>query len=628
MNRVLFFVLSLSPFAHALLHESTYFSFSPGPFVDVRSKAADHVQKASGLQNLSASIIRLAEKVAQDWNVTGIGVGVVENGTTIFAGGVGYADKGAQKLVDGNTLFQIASTSKAFTSMLALIGMEKNKLDIDAPVTDILPDWKLTPTDTAGTPTKLLTLRDLLSHRTGLPRHDVAGFSAPTREDLLARLKYQAMDKPIRYSGEYSNEMFTSAGVAAAATFKHGQTWEEAIVDEVFKPLGMSSTYPNMSSVPQQVRTNLSKGYSAGNVVPGLDIDVSAPAGGIVSNVNDLLAWVKLHLRQSAQLVNRTVLPGPLLLKPATYANTLKGNTPFAMYTTSDEYTLGWWSSIVRQEEIEKEVLIFHGGNLPGFATNIGFLPNAGHGVIVLTNEANSFARDVLLLGIVDLLLGCQATGCVNYTPIYKDAAAAAAKAVEAANQALQQKIANSKNKVPKFPLSTYVGDYLGVNYGMPGYTVNLKNAGSGASEFLQICGPLLADPQKPWATNCLPLCHLFNDTFSFAPPGPECSKAAVAGALTVTFESSSGRVNAFLIPLEAAVAPIVFPKKGINAPTSLPAPTAVAPTVATPEKSNALTYSVGSAVGGVVVGAAVTYLFMRSRKKSQPLLSDYHVMS
>jgi CubicO group peptidase (beta-lactamase class C family) len=117
------------------------------------------------------------------------------------------------------------------------------------------PSWQLTPKDTAGTDTNHLTLRDLMSHRTGLPRHDFSGFTSRTREQLLGRLKFEAMDpdKPIRYTpGEYNNEMFVSAGVAAATALR--KTWEEAVFEEIFKPLNMSSTYSNFSSVPSQVK--------------------------------------------------------------------------------------------------------------------------------------------------------------------------------------------------------------------------------------------------------------------------------------------------------------------------------------------------------------------------------------
>ena len=191
--------------AMLVVSTSAEFLFTPPPLMNPlgvqREQPSGRMHaSARSPSDVVADIQKIAEATRKAWNVTGLSVGVVVNGTAIFAGGFGLADKAANRAATNQTLYQIASNSKAFTSMLALMLVDDGALDLDRPVRNFLPSFMLTPDDTDHEQTQMLTPRDLMSHRTGLPRHDIAGFTSPTREVLMGRLQYQAMDKPIRYN--------------------------------------------------------------------------------------------------------------------------------------------------------------------------------------------------------------------------------------------------------------------------------------------------------------------------------------------------------------------------------------------------------------------------------------------
>jgi CubicO group peptidase (beta-lactamase class C family) len=499
---------------------------------------------------MDASIADLAKEAMAVWNITGMAVGVIKNYEVVFSGGFGQADVLANTSVTDRTLFQIASNSKAFTSMLLLELAAKQLLNLDRPVREFLPAFKLASDDTIGEQVDRLTLRDLMSHRTGLPRHDFEGFTSPTRSEVISRLQYQAFDKPARYApGEYNNNMFVSAGVAAEAVT--GQTWEQLVDELIFAPLGMTRTFANLSSVPDSEQPFLSKPYSQHRQVPYMSADVSAPAGAIVSNVADLLKWVALHLRQSAPLFSKQAPPGAMLLNTTGYINLVQGITPFPMYTMFDQYTLGWWLVALSSHDTTQPLFV-HGGNLNGFSSNIGFLPSLGHAIVVLTNEDSSLGRDALLLSLADYLTN------TSRSPTYNDAFRAVLNREVAAEkletQALQDKISRTPGpgRVPSLPLSTYCGIYDGSPLGLASMEIQV----AGAS--IQLCGALLANLTAPSARSCQSLSHMWYDTFALA----DEVASIRASSLTVQFVTDGyGGLSGMTVPIERAVPSAFFPK-------------------------------------------------------------------
>ena len=146
-------------------------------------RGAAHVDRPAGTaapaacETLAAFAAQVAEETRVAFNVTGMSLGVVCNHSVVFAGGFGLADKAAGHRADEHSLYQIASNTKAFTATLALQLEEQRLLDLDAPIRQANPAF--TMTDPSGS--EILTPRDLLSHRTGLPGHDRITFRAPNR---------------------------------------------------------------------------------------------------------------------------------------------------------------------------------------------------------------------------------------------------------------------------------------------------------------------------------------------------------------------------------------------------------------------------------------------------------------
>ncbi len=193
-------------------------------------------------------------RVLNDWKVAGFAVAVVEKGKVVYSKGFGYRDYDKKLPVTPNTLFAIGSCTKAFTSSLVGLLQKDGKIEYDQPVTKYLPDLKFYNDDLNNH----LTVRDMMCHRTGLPRHDFSWYLAnTTRDSLIARIQYLDPSAPLRQTWQYNNFMFLAQGVLAEKLF--GKTWEENVRDKIFKPLGMKSSIFTMGEMEKS--SDASRGY-------------------------------------------------------------------------------------------------------------------------------------------------------------------------------------------------------------------------------------------------------------------------------------------------------------------------------------------------------------------------------
>src|ERR1700752_4237735 len=188
------------------------------------------------------------EQTLKDWNTPGIGVGIVVNDKLVFAKGYGYRDYEQKLPFTPTTLCQIASNSKLFTAVSAGMLVEEGKLTWDKPVRDSVPAIQFYNDQLNNN----VTLRDMLSHRTGVTRHDLIWFKSPfTRKELFERLKYLEPQEPMRQTFLYNNLMYAGAGYVIE--LKSGKRWEEFVRERIFSPLEMPTTnYPiaDMTSHP------------------------------------------------------------------------------------------------------------------------------------------------------------------------------------------------------------------------------------------------------------------------------------------------------------------------------------------------------------------------------------------
>jgi CubicO group peptidase (beta-lactamase class C family) len=268
-----------------------------------------------------------------------------------------------------------------------------------------------------------MTLRDVLCHRSGLPRHDLMwAMNDDTTEGYMRRLRYVDADKPIRYSTEYNNFGFVIAGQAAAAV--SGKPWYDLVQERILNKLGMNRTYPIFRHVPESEKDSLSQCYGdptkPTSVVPRMVIDETGAAGSVVSNVEDMALWLQSWIqiwRGLSPLVSfrrgedfRT----PNMLFPL--LNRLFGS-----------YALGTWIEQYR-DTADGYPIVFqhHGGNLNGMASQAGIIigPRGGNGsgIVILTNQNGSPAPRPIFLAITDILYPKKATQpSVDWNRVYQD---------------------------------------------------------------------------------------------------------------------------------------------------------------------------------------------------------------
>ncbi|PYU10073.1 MAG: penicillin-binding protein, partial [Acidobacteria bacterium] len=198
--------------------------------VAARAQDADVAKKLQGFD-------AYMEQTLKDWNTPGVGVGIVVGNKLVFVKGYGYRDYEKKLPFTARTLQPIASNSKLFTAVAAGMLVEEGKLTWDKPIKQSVPEIEFYNDQLNNN----VTLHDMLSHRTGVTRHDLIWFKSPfTRKELFERLKYLEPQEPMRETFLYNNLMFAAAG--QVIEMKSGKRWEDFVRERIFTPLGMSTT--------------------------------------------------------------------------------------------------------------------------------------------------------------------------------------------------------------------------------------------------------------------------------------------------------------------------------------------------------------------------------------------------
>src|SRR5215467_6429843 len=227
-------------------------------------------------------------KVLKDWNGPGIGVGIVVGDRLVFAKGYGYRDYGKKLPFTPGTVCPIASNTKLFTAVAAGMLVDDGKLTWDRPVKESAPSIRFYNEQLNNA----VTLRDMLSHRTGITRHDTIWYKSDfTRKELFDRLKYLEPQEPMRTSFLYNNLMY--AGVGYLIELQSGKSWEQFVRDRILQPLEMKSTAYTIADMVKTPEHGV--GFTEKRDTFDLyqtpyyeDIEGVAPCGAIVSNIDDL----------------------------------------------------------------------------------------------------------------------------------------------------------------------------------------------------------------------------------------------------------------------------------------------------------------------------------------------------
>jgi CubicO group peptidase (beta-lactamase class C family) len=399
-------------------------------------------------------------KVLKDWNGPGIGVGIVVGDKLVFAKGYGYRDYEKKLPFTPATVCPIASNTKLFTAVAAGMLVEEGKLTWDRPVRESVPSIKFYNEQLDNT----VTLRDMLSHRTGITRHDTIWYKSDfTRKELFDRLKYLEPQEPIRQSFLYNNLMF--AGVGYMIELQSGKTWEQFVRDRLLQPLDMKATGYTIAEMVKQPEhgvgyTEKRDSFELYHIPYYEDTDGVAPCGAIVSNIEDLSHWL-IALMNDGKYAGRQVLPADVLkqtLQPA-----------IALPNTAAEQR-GYWEVLNAAYGMGREtatyrghLITFHGGDLPGFHSQVSFLPKEHIGVIVLVvGNHTAPLYNLVSYNLYERLLG------MDETPWIERGLKIRLKGKEANKQARakagEDRVSNTK---PSHALADYVGEYENAAYGV-----------------------------------------------------------------------------------------------------------------------------------------------------------------
>ncbi len=327
---------------------------------------------------------KIIENILRDWNVPGCGIGIVMKDRLVFARGYGYRDLEKRLPVTSNTLFQIASNTKLFTATAIGFMVEAGKLDWDKPVQKYVPQIRFYNDELNAN----VTIRDMLSHRTGISRHDNIWFKSDfTRQELFERLKYLEPSIPLRQGYLYNNMMYAAAG--QIVEYFSGKTWEKFVEDSIFSPLHM--THSMFTVEEMQLKTDFMTPYYEKRdttlLVPypfytkqqGI-----GPAGSIISSISDLSNWLIAQMN-GGRFEDRQVIPRDIIAETMRPAS-ITASVPDKYYENLNSLygmgrvTLGY----------KGHYMTAHGGAIGGIYSNISFMPADTIGVIVFINGAHA----------------------------------------------------------------------------------------------------------------------------------------------------------------------------------------------------------------------------------------------
>ena len=497
-----------------------------------KHKAAAPAATASAAASPAAKlqgIDELADRAMKEWKVPGVAMAVVQDGKVIYAKGYGFRDVEQKLPVTTATLFPIGSITKSFTSLTFAILKDEGKVDWDKPVREYLPEFQMYD----PVATERATPRDLFSHRTGLPRHDLVWYSSDfSREDLLVRLRYLKPYKDFRSTYHYNNLTIMTMGYLEGKV--SGLGWEGCIRERIFAPLGMSHSDLSVADIEKtdDHATPYELKKEVVTKVPFHPLDAIGPAGSINSSVDDISHYAIFQLGDGTYADKRIVNESDLreMHAPQTTMPDLpqRSQLPGLGHMS---YAMGWVSTSYRGHS-----LVWHNGGIDGFYALLALLPDDHIGVVVLTNLAHGQTPEVLAYNAYDRLLGLDQMAWLDR---FKELEA---KGKQQEEEAKKNKPVDRKTGThPSHELPSYAGEYQHPGYG----TIKVGQKGDALEVSINKLGPF-------------PLEHYHYDVFQV----PEAPGSVAAGEKFQFEMDKAGEVARISAPLEPALGEdIVFTK-------------------------------------------------------------------
>jgi len=481
-----------------------------------------------------ADLDTFVTQAMKDWKVPGLALAVIEDGKVILLKGYGLRDTEKNLPVTPQTLFAIGSITKSFTVTTLGTLVDEGKLDWDKPVRDYLPGFAMYN----EVLTEHLTPRDMVTHRSGLPRHDLVWYSSDfSRADLVARLRYLEPSKDLRATFQYNNLMFMTAGYLAGQLL--GTTWDQAVRQRVLDPLGMTHTNLSVEDSPkspdfaQPYKKDKVNGEEVVKKYQFHNIDQIGPAGSINSCVEDMARYLLFHMNKG-KFEGKQILSENSAAQMQTPQMVIQGEPEFKELGTNS-YGMGLFISTYRGHPI-----VEHSGAIDGFRADLAFLPQDNIGAVVLINLDGSPMPDIVARNVFDRLLGLDQ---VPWNQRYLDIEKKSKQGEEAAKAGGFTKPVPGTH--PSHDLKDYVGQYENPGYGM--VTITQEGAGVGNDFTIKVNAKLTS-----------PLRHFHYDLWQV----PENELDPLQKTLVTFHTGEKGNIASLSAPFEPNAKEIVFTRR------------------------------------------------------------------
>lgn len=408
----------------------------------------------------SAAIDAIVREALAASHTPGAGVAIVKDDHVVYLKGHGVRELGGREPVTPDSLFCIGSLTKAFTTTSIAMLVDERKMDWDDPVRKHLDYFHLAD----PLADESVTIRDLVTHRTGLERHDLLWMDTPwSLEEAIRRTGKVPLSYPFRAQFHYQNTMYNAAGYSLAHAA--GRPWQEFVRERIFEPLGMSGvriTSTEAQQAADHASPHLKGGGGKAEVTSWFQDDkMIRPAGSIKAGVRDMSQWVRFQLGDGAFAGKRLVSTKNLMETHTPQILVRQKEWPDQMFRS---YAMGWYASDYRGH-----LQLSHTGGVKGFHAFLMLLPNDRIGIVVLTNLDVSWAAQAVGQSIADLALGLPKRDWNGAAMAQEERTEAARKEREEAHERNRR-----RDTKPSRELAAYAGVYEDPAYGVA--RVSLEN--------------------------------------------------------------------------------------------------------------------------------------------------------
>jgi CubicO group peptidase (beta-lactamase class C family) len=410
----------------------------------------------------------LISKLLNQWGTPGLAVTILDENEIIYSKGFGHRNLEKDLMMTKDTMHIIASCSKSFTSTAIAMLIDEGKLEWNTPIREYLPKFKMKD----PVASRQVTITDMLSHRTGLPRHDMVWVdNLFTYDQILERLPHLEVTADIRKNLQYCNLMFIAASIVVEELT--GMKFNDFISKRIFKPLEMSNS--NFSVNKMRKTENFATPYTIDYQAKEFKLieceyvvyDTLTGAGSINASTHDVGKWLRFHLNNGRAGKKQLVSPENLRVTytpgldatgcPESMKTQLSRYYPEQDWFSMDAWALGWMNQIYRGNK-----MISHGGALDGSRSLMIFHPHKGIGVNVIVNQSDTFLASATSYTIIDRLLGLDP---VDWRDVFEPLESNLHIIIRESKE--HSKKLRRENTAPTHDLQEYVGKYHHPGYGV-----------------------------------------------------------------------------------------------------------------------------------------------------------------